>query len=261
MQNDPLLIVPIYVTSKYHGELLHTCVKSLRNTTDAPLMLIDDGSPFKDQVVLLFEHFDKTYDNIEFVHKAENKGFSATVNVGLEEAKRNGQDAILINADMEFTQDDWLDHINDTDADIVGARLLYPNATIQHAGIYFSSIARGFDHRFQGAPHNLPDALKFCECPVTGALQYLTHAVLDDVGVYDEDFRLGYEDVDYMIRAIKAGHKSVYNPNVVAIHHESAFRKGIHQEWQDESLKMLRRKYENVNFYGLAPTMMEKIYE
>lgn len=258
--NDPLLIVPIYVTNKYHGELLHTTVKTLRKTTDAPLMLIDDCSPFHEQVVLLFQHFDDTYKDIEFVHKAENKGFSATVNVGLDEAKRQNQDAILINADMQFTQYDWLDHIHDTDADIVGARLLYPNATIQHAGIYFSSISRGFDHRFKGAPHNLPEALVPCECPVTAALQYLSHSVLDDIGLYDEEFRLGYEDVDYMIRAIQAGHKSMYNPNVVAVHHESAFRKDTHQKWQDESYRYLLKKHKETNLINIAPTLMEKTY-
>lgn len=209
----------------------------------------------------MFEHFDEVYKDIEFVHKAENKGFSATVNVGLEEALRNGQDAVLVNADIEFNDPDWLQHIQETDADIVGARLLYPNTTIQHAGIYFSPISKGFDHRFQGAPYNLPEALVPCECPVTGALQYLSHAVLDDVGVYDEEYRLGYEDVDYMIRSIQAGHKSLYNPNVVAIHHESAFRKGIHHEWQLESLGHLIQKYQDVGFVDIAPTMMEKTYE
>jgi GT2 family glycosyltransferase len=258
--SDPLLIIPVYITSKEHGELLNTCVKSLRKTTDAPVMLIDDGSPFKEQVVILFDHFDKTYDNLEFVHKAENKGFSTTVNIGLAEALRHDQDAVLVNADIEFKDYDWLKNMQKTDADIVGARLLYPNTTIQHAGIYFSSIARGFDHRYQGAPHDLPEALVPCQCPVTGALQYLTHAVIEDIGIYDEEFRLGYEDVDYMIRAIQAGHKSIYNPSVVAIHHESAFRKGVHTEWQEESFMRLANKYKNTSFINIAPTMMEKTY-
>jgi GT2 family glycosyltransferase len=223
-------------------------------------MLIDDGSPLKEQVVILFEHFDETYKDLEFVHKAENKGFSATVNVGLEEALRTGQDAVLINADIEFNNDEWLDNMVNTDADIVGARLLYPNATIQHAGIYFSSLTKGFDHRFMGAPHNLPEAMIPCECPVTGALQYLSHSVLEDIGVYDEEFKLGYEDVDYMIRAIQRDHKSVYNPEVAAIHHESAFRKGIHEEWQSESLQHLMQKHKGVWFTDIAPTMMEKTY-
>jgi hypothetical protein len=63
-----------------------------------------------------------------------------------------------------------------------------------------------------------------------------------------------------MIRAIQAGHKSIYKPNVVAIHHESAFRKGVHTEWQEESFMRLANKYKNTSFINIAPTMMEKTY-
>lgn len=260
--STPLLIIPTYIVSKDHGELLYKCIKSLRNTVDAPTIIVDDCSPNQEQLDIILDHFsiDK---NIEVVKKEQNEGFSTTVNIGLKKALDNKQDAVLVNSDIEFIDDKWLNNILKTDADIVGARLLYPNRTIQHAGIYFSIIKRTFDHRYQGAPHNLPEALKPCKCPVTGALQYLSHDVLSDVGLYDEEFRLGFEDVDYMIRAIQAGHKSIYNPSVLAMHHESAFRKNPsekHHNWQQESFKTLSLKHQEVDFRGIAPTMMEKNY-
>lgn len=261
---EPLLVIPTYIRNKTHGELLFRCLKTLRVTTDAPVLVVDDGSPHTEQVDILQEHFEKTFDGIEFVRKEENEGFSKTVNVGLKRALENDQDAVLVNADIEFDEESWLLEMLNDRADIVGARLLYPNRTIQHAGIYFSPITRGFDHRFQGAPENLPDALVYCNCPVTGALQFLSNDVLNSIGLYDEEFRLGYEDVDYMIRAIQAGFKSAYNPLVRAIHHESAFRKNSideHKVWQRQSAMRLRQKNKDVDFINIAPTMTEKTYE
>lgn len=261
--SSPLLIIPVYIRTKTHGELLHRCVRSLRDTTDYPVILIDDCSPHTDQVNVLFEYFDRKYDDITFIKKEQNEGFSKTVNIGLKTALANNIDAVLVNSDIEFVDDNWLKEMQQTEADIIGARLLYPNRTIQHAGIYFSPITRGFDHRFKGAPENLPEALEYCKCPVTGALQYIRHSVLKDVGLYDEDFRLGYEDVDFMIRAIEKGHNSVYNPNVLAMHHESAFRKESsdeHRQWEKDSYKLLTKKHSNKNFRDIAPTMFEKNY-
>lgn len=260
---DPLLIIPTYIRTKVHAALLDKCVKSLRHTTDAPVMIVDDGSPHTEQVSILFEYFNKEYKDIETIRKDDNEGFSKTVNIGLSKALAEESNAVLVNADIEFIDDDWLDHIIACDADIVGARLVYPNRTIQHGGIYFSPITRSFDHRFHGAPEDLPDAMEVCECPVTGALQYISHEVMQDIGLYDEEFRLGFEDVDYMIRAIKGGHKSVYDPKVLAMHYESMFRAeshGQHKEWEKESAKYFRDKWKGTDYLGLVPTMMEKTY-
>lgn len=264
MSRQALLIIPTYLRRKEHIEVLAKCVKTLRDSTDEELLLVDDGSPMsqadKDSVFnSIVESVDGT--NMRIHYKEENTGFSSTVNVGLKRALDEGKDACLINSDIEFIEYGWLNAMKETDADIVGALLLYPNYVIQHAGIYFSTISRAFDHRFAGCPPNLPAALEHCACPVTGALQYIRNEVLADVGLYDENFKLGMEDVDFMIRAISAGWSSMYNPKVKAIHHESLIRGEKTEQvskWEMESWQYLLNKWENVNFKGIAPTMMEK---
>jgi GT2 family glycosyltransferase len=261
--SKPLLIVPSYLANQEHIKALGICVASLRQSTDAPLLIIDDGSPMpeEDKNMVYFDAISEGYDNVSIHMKEENSGFSSTVNIGLRQALENNQDAILINADIEFKEHGWLETMVESEADIVGALLFYPSMLIQHAGIYFSIITRGFAHRFSSAPPDLPAAHVECECPVTGALQFIRHSVLEDVGVYDEDFKLGFEDVDYLIRAIKAGHKSLYNPKVKAVHHESLFRGGEKsdkiKQWEHESLVTLLKKHKGVDFTGIAPSSLE----
>ncbi len=235
-------------------------VGTLRDTyVKEELLVIDDGSG--EEWHSMYKDLESWTDNCKVHLKEENSGFSSTVNIGLARALAEQRDACLINADIEFTHKDWLQKMQETEADIIGAKLLYPNGIIQHAGVYFSHITRVFDHRFKGSLHSLPAANKPAKCPVTGALQYLRHNVLKDIGIYDEEFRMGHEDVDFMIRAIKFGHNSIYNPEVVAVHHESLFRgpgSNKVKTWELESFQLLLTKYKDENFTGIAPTMWEE---
>ncbi len=256
--SEVICIIPSYLASDKHAIVLMKCISTLRKSgVKDEVLIVDDGSDEKWHEV--YEDI-KLLDEVDFILKGENSGFSSTVNIGLQKALDEGKDACLINADIEFKEIGWLPVMQETEADIIGALLLYPNLLIQHAGIYFSFINRGFDHRFAGAPPNLPAANVSCDCPVTGALQYIRHSVLDDVGIYDEEFKMGHEDVDFMIRAIDKGHKSQYNPKVKAIHHESLFRSSGTEklrQWQDQSYITLLKKYQGFNFSEIAPTLWD----
>jgi GT2 family glycosyltransferase len=263
MPSKSLLIIPSYISNQDQVKVLNTCVASLRATTDADLLIVDDGSPISeiDKIKIYLDHFKGNFPLVDIILKEENSGFSTTVNEGIRRALENNQNAVLVNADIEFREDNWLENMENTEADIVGALLLYPNLLIQHAGIYFSTLTRMFNHRFVGSAPNLPAAQHDCECPVTGALQFLSHEVIEDIGLYDENFKMGFEDVDYMIRAITKGHKSVYNHKVRAIHHESLFRGKNKSEkiarWERESLVQILSKYNDTDFTGIVPTEVE----
>ena len=253
-----LIVIPSYITSEKHAIALLNCVTSLRATTDAPVLIIDDGSPDSELKEKIYPSIREKLENIDTIEKYENEGFSKTVNIGLQAALHQDLDACLVNADISFVSPDWLKFMQEAEADVVGAQLLYPNLIIQHAGIYFSSFSRNFDHRFCGAPFNLPEAQKECECPVTGALQYIHKEVLEKTGLYDEEFKLGFEDVDFMLRAIEDGFRSLYDPKVKAVHHESLFRGNKSEKikrWEKESYVRLLKKYKGKDFTGLVPTL------
>ncbi len=254
---QPLGVIPTYLSKDFDLEVLKVCVDTFYKSCDAKLLVCDDASPNEELKNELVVWLGKNHPKTDVILSEENKGFATNVNIGLQKALEDGSDAVLINADIEFREIGWLDEMLRTEADIVGALLYYPSLIIQHAGIYFSPITRSFDHRFRGAPPNLPAAQNQRDCPVTGALQLIRHKVLDDIGLYDEDFFMGYEDVDYCLRAIEKGYKSTYNPKVKAVHYESLFRGEILKDEQKESYNTLIRKHADTNFHGIVPTMME----
>lgn len=261
---NPLAIIPTYVQNAMDVEVLKDCLVSLRETTpdgSLDILVVDDGSPdtqLQEAVIGLAEKYGATL-RIKLV----NTGFSRTVNHGLQLALDEGRDAILINADVEMMKPGWLQWAQQTErlhgeglADVVGALLVYPNGLIQHGGTYFSLLTRDFQHTWQYAPMNLPAALKPSVCPVTGAFQYIKHETLARVGVYDERYRMGMEDVDFCVRVMKAGMECVYQPKIKAWHHESLFRGRSTPKlevWHKDSLFAFMEKWKDQNFAGMVP--------
>src|SRR5690242_20105836 len=136
-----LCVIPAYLASAQHLDLIVRCLVSLwRTAPGTEVVVVDDGSPDRALVAQL-EVATKEL-GYELVLKPENSGFSKTVNVGLRRALETGRDAVLVNADIEFFDAGWLERMQArTDAQgrpagVVGARLLYPNGLIQHAGIF-----------------------------------------------------------------------------------------------------------------------------
>jgi GT2 family glycosyltransferase len=256
-----LAIMPTYMSSKEHLEYTLRAIQTLKKTSDLDLLVIDDGSPYKQGVAALAAVGEGPAGvKYETILNYENRGFAATVNVGLRKARKSGQNALLVNADLEFISNGWFGALEASDGDVVGGMLLYPNGLVQHAGIYFSVIARRFDHMYRLSPRTLAQVQVPQICPVTGALQLIRHSTLEKVGIYDENFRLGFEDIDYCHEVFKAGLKCVYQPAAQAIHHESVFRKPSSQEheaWWQQSWEYLHEKHAGLDFSASVPTMLE----
>lgn len=253
--NQTIAVVPTFIRSEHELKVTEKCLKTLRNTSNAFVCVVDDGSPYEGTREGL-----ETLGIDKLIFKEQNEGFSHTVNHGLKFALENQADAVLVNADMEFTNSEWLQAMEENPADVVGARLLYPFNLIQHAGIYFSVIHRAFDHILRMAPANISEADKPRICPVTGALQLIRYNTLKEVGLYDESFRLGWEDVAYCHDVFIAGKKCAYEPSAVAIHHESLFR-GKNpspqiKKWHEQSFKRLHERFAGHDFSEYVPTLL-----
>lgn len=250
-----LVVIPSYLREPPDLHITVQTLASLRATQpQVATLVVDDGSPARalvDELGIKCEEL-----GVQLHRQETNSGFSAAVNVGLKAALDAEMDAVLLNADVEFITGDWLQRMEtqlDTQgrpASCVGALLIYPNGLIQHAGIYFSFLTRSFDHRYRYAPAELAEANEVFRCPVTGALQFIRHECLANVGLYDEDFKMGYEDVDYTLRVFDSGRDCVYQPAIRAVHHESLFRGRADSklnEWQNASWRTLMKKHEHTN--------------
>lgn len=261
----PLAIIPTFLREPGDVKLLRDTVESLHKTAPGELeiLVIDDGSPAE----TLVDSVEASTMGVEVLRKEANTGFSRTVNFGLRRALREGRNAILVNADIEVLSPGWVGVMEQqrglvnpfSRAAVVGGLLMFPSGLIQHGGIYFSLLTRTFDHYYKYGPWNLPEAMQAATRPVTGALQFIRHECLTNVGLYDESFRMGWEDVDYNLRVLLSGRECVYQPAVRAFHHEGMFRfrKGDKklQHWERESFMRLMEKYKTTSFAELVPTL------
>lgn len=256
-----LAIVPIYLRTPEDLDVLLRCLVSLRATApQAGVLVVDDRSPAPELVDLIEIACGELA--IELHRKPENGGFSRAVNVGLARARAERRDALLVNADIEFHEPHWLEPMlerTDTTgalAAVVGARLLYPNGLLQHAGVYYSTLHRFWSHRFTFGPADLPEALAPARCPVTGALQLIRHECLAAIGLYDERFRMGWEDVDYCLRVFASGRECIYEPAACATHAESLFRSRAgdgQDDWERDSWHALVQKYAATDLSAFMP--------
>lgn len=142
--------------------------------------------------------------------------FASNCNQGAADAQ--GEILCFLNDDT-LVQPRWLDPLVqalDDDAHIAGARLIYPDGTIQHAGVYFAlhdGVLHGHNWLIERASGPV-DA-------VTGACLAVRKADFMELDGFDETYRNGNEDIDFCLKVRAAGGKVVYCADSTVIHYES----------------------------------------
>lgn len=219
-------------------------VRSIRKTTPSSrvrIVVCDDAGPAAEV------HKLRRIDGVDVIAGERNLGFAGNANRGLERAQRD-TDVVLLNADVK-AEKGWLQclqyaaYAECSEVGIVGARLLYPNRRIQHAGMHRNPDApEWFDHYYRFAPldHGLAD-IAHPVLAVTGACMYVKRELIDRIGLLDPHYPMGYEDVDWSLRAWQAGYRVVYEPGAILEHAESAVRG---REQGERELQSQRRFWE-----------------
>jgi len=169
-------------------------------------------------------------------------------------ASRSDADLLLfMNNDIEARKPGWLHALVELaqrdDVGAVGARLLYPDGIIQHAGVTLGlgGIAA---HLFAGLPRGLVGYMSWdrvvrpCSA-VTGACLMSRRSVFEELGGFDENLQVAFNDVDYCLRLKDAGYQVLYTPHAELIHHESASR-GISGFYHD--IRQMLRKWDSERF-------------
>jgi GT2 family glycosyltransferase len=138
-----------------------------------------------------------------------------------------------LNNDTEVIDPEWLtsmaEHIQRAEVGAVGAKLLYPNNTVQHAGVLLAEKSAP-DHAYRAAPADSLEnggQLQIIRnySAVTAACMLTRRDVFEQVGGFDEmELPVSYNDVDYCLKLRKAGYLIVYTPFARLYHHESASR-------------------------------------
>lgn len=228
---DPAPSVCIIIPTKDKADLLLTCVRSIQEKTDYPnyeIILVDNGSKESDALALLSELGEQPSIRILYMDIPFN--WSALNNAAVVET--DADLLCFLNNDTEVISAEWIaDLVGQACQDgvgIVGARLWYPNNTIQHAGV-ITGIHGVADHVFRGSRKGDVgyfgrSVLQQSISSVTGACIILQRRMFEIVNKFDEAFPVTLSDIDICLKLVERGFRNIFNPYVELIHHESLSR-------------------------------------
>ena len=225
--------VDIIIPTKNMADLLKICILTiLAKTTykNYSITVIDNGSTEKDTLLLL-SHW-QTDPRIRVIRDNETPfNYSKLNNRAVQSSE--AEYICLMNNDIEIITPDWLNemvgHAVQSGVGAVGARLWYPNATIQHAGVIIGiKTGAGHAHRHlrQGQPGYFGrGCLQQNFSAVTGAcLMISRNNYLEIEGLNETEFRVGFNDVDLCLKLKEKGLRNIWAPNAEMFHHESVSR-------------------------------------
>jgi ADP-heptose:LPS heptosyltransferase/GT2 family glycosyltransferase len=153
-------------------------------------------------------------------------------------AAARGDYLLFLNDDIEMSQPDWLEVLLEQasrpEVGVVGAKLLYPGGTVQHAGQYLADGHARHAFRFADAKTPGPFGLATVTrevIAVTGACQLMQRRVFDRLGGYEEAHSIVNNDLDFCLRSWQAGLAVIYTPHATLIHHELASRAALEDSY------------------------------
>ena len=226
-------LVSIILPFRDKPELLAMCVRSVLNKTDYPhfeILGIDNGSREPETHALMTRLRDADA-RVRFIRHDVPFNYSAINNFAAKQAR--GEHLLFLNNDTEVVAPDWLrallEHSQRPEVGAVGAKLLYPDDRIQHAGVIvgIGGVA-GHAHLLQPGDHpgyfaraQLPQELS----AVTFACAMTRRDVFERLGGLNEhDLTIAFNDIDYCLRVRESGLLVVYTPYAKLYHHESRTR-------------------------------------
>lgn len=224
--------VSIIIPTKDKVDLLRACIESVLAQTDYPkfeILVVDNNSSAADALQYLGEISD--VHMVRVLRYAQPYNFSAINNFAVAQA--DGSYLCLLNNDTEVVSSGWLTEMMRyavrPEVGAVGAKLLYGDGRIQHAGVIVGmGDAAGHAHRFTSgdAPgyFKQPHVAQFVSA-VTAACLVVEKAKFEAVGGFNErDFAIAYNDVDFCLKLQSSGLKNVYVPHAILLHHETQSR-------------------------------------
>lgn len=212
------IVIPVYNKLGFTVPCLASLARHKTRETGVEIIVVDNGS--SDGTA---EFLAQAHGNVTLWRNEHNLGFAKACNQGATLAK--GEFIVFLNNDTEV-HPGWIDALLDElrqhpETGIVGGRLLYPDGTIQHAGV---AIRRDqipcHIHRQLPADHPLVSERRVFPI-VTAACVAVRREEFYRLGMFDEWYVNGHEDIDLCFRYRQRGQQAVYRPDCLVTHHES----------------------------------------
>ena len=229
VQGNPM--VSIVIPNKDEKETLKKCLESIWKKTSYPnyeIILVENNSTTQ-EIRDYYKELDGK-ERVRVVYWDKEFNYSAINNFGISYAK--GEYILCLNNDITVISPDWMEELlancQRPEVGIVGARLYYPDNTIQHAGIVLGmggcagSLFVGLARSRGGYLHKA--ALQQDLSAVTAACFMVKKEVFEKVGGFEEKLAVAFNDVDFCLKVRHAGYLVVYDPYAELYHHESKTR-------------------------------------
>ena len=230
IQGEPL--VSIIIPNKDHYTDLDLCLRAIETRAtyrNVEFIIVENNSTEK-ETFEYYEKIQKEFSNVHVVTWEREFNYSAINNFGVTFAK--GEYLLFLNNDTELIAENFIEEMlglcQREDVGAVGARLLYQDDTIQHAGVVvgFGGIA---GHTFIGLHkaensyfHRAMSTQDYSA--VTAACLMTKKALFDEVGGFTEKLAVAFNDIDYCMKVRASNHLVVYNPYALLYHYESKSR-------------------------------------
>ncbi len=225
-------LVSVIIANKDHREDLMRCVESLEQESEYKNLeiLIVENNSVSEEIVTYYDQVQRQYDNVRVLRYEKEFNYADIQNYAAVRAK--GDHLLLLNNDTWLERPEsireMLGYCMRDDVGIVGAKLLYPDDTIQHAGVIVG-LGGVADHAFVGMDREDPGYCCRAICAqeysaVTAACLMVKKTVFMEVGGMDTELKIAFNDVDFCLRVKEAGYKIIYNPFSIWYHDESKTR-------------------------------------
>ena len=226
--------IAVIIPTRDRVDLLAPCLTGLLEETDErnlEVIVVDNDSQ-EPATRKFLEHVSRADSRVQVIRMEGRFNYSRLNNQAV--MKTDAELLLLLNNDIRILHKDWLNNmkalIQWPQVGAVGAKLLYPNGTIQHAGVTLGAgIAGVAGHTAANEnPNNFSHGgrlhlLREVEA-ATGACLLVKRAAWKDVGGMDESLKVNFNDVDFCLKLRKHGWKTLWNPESVLEHRESASR-------------------------------------
>jgi len=250
-------LISVVIPTKDAPDVLETCLSGIIDKSTYPaieVVCVDNGTTDPRALRILREHPVK---RVEFRDKFN---FSRACNLGA--AQSRGEYLVFLNNDIQVITPDWVQEMlyyaEQKDVGAVGALLLYPNQTVQHAGVVLGCRGTA-DHVLRGAPADSDGYAGSLSCArevsaVTAACMMIDRQLFAQAGSFNEHYFTAYQDVDLCLQLRSVGKRNIFNPRAVFVHRES-YSRGDYYDFIDRNLLLDRWEesiaadpYYNLNF-------------
>lgn len=231
-ENKDNPLVSIIIPTRDYASTLEVCLKSLFEKTNYKNyeVIVVNNNSIEEKTFELFDIYKNKYKNFKVVDANFEFNYSKINNIAVKKSK--GEYIVLLNNDTEIIDPKWLEimlgyaslpHIG-----AVGPKLLYPDTTVQHAGVILG-LGGVASHAYLGCERNDTGMYGRLRVPydygcVTAACLMVKKSKFLEVGGLEEELKVAYNDVDFNLKLLQKGYYNICVPQTEMFHYESKSR-------------------------------------